>query len=60
MRRPPIAAACECCPAFPRTAAVDEVTKTVPFPLVSISGQTADAVLNNANVAILHPNSNIL
>ena len=46
MRRPPIAAAWECCPLLPRTAAVADVTKRVPLPRSAISGQTAHAKRN--------------
>ena len=60
MRRPAMAAACECCPSLPRIAAVDEVTRIVPLPRFSMSGQTLAAVRNSPKVARRHPSSNTL
>ena len=60
MRRAAIAAACECCAALPRIAAVDAVTRIVPLPRFSMYGHTLAAVRNRAKVAMRQPRSNTL
>ena len=47
MRRPPIAAAWECWPALPRTAAVADVTNMVDYYLLNIYMATWDWPHNN-------------
>ena len=51
MRRPPMAAAWECCPAFARTAAVAEVTKHLGELHIRIRGSRTAARGNRFNEA---------
>ena len=60
IRRPPMAAACECWPPLPRTEAVEEVTSSVPWPRATMPGNTEDASRNSAKVASRQPISNAL
>jgi hypothetical protein len=56
--RAAIAAACACCPAFPRYAAVAEVKMIVPHPRAAMCGETSFAMLKAPSDPIRHAISN--